>query len=127
MIYRYHHLHLICSNLERMITFFTEILGAKLNERRKFTGVDGASLDLNGTMINLRVSREDDFIKGDSSQKCYGYDHLALEVEDLDASYQELKGKGVTFTVPPQHSGKRRNAFFNGPDNISIELLQPLH
>lgn len=126
MFYRYHHLHIICSNLDRMINFFTEILGAKLIEKRKFMEVDGAGLNLNGITINLRISREDDHITGNSPQKPYGYDHLGLEVENIDAAYNELKKKGITFTILPHDTGKTRSAFFIGPDNINIELLQLL-
>lgn len=46
---------------------FTGILGAKFIERRKFGTADGAALDFNETTINLRVKREDESIKKDSS------------------------------------------------------------
>jgi catechol 2,3-dioxygenase-like lactoylglutathione lyase family enzyme len=60
MAYRFHHLHIICKDLEKMITFFTETLEAKLVMRKKFGTADGATLDLQGTTVNLRVSREDE-------------------------------------------------------------------
>ena len=124
MEYRYHHFHLICSNLEDTERFFTGMLGAKLIERRKFGTVDGATLDLNGTRVNLRVKREDENIIGDSSQPRYGYDHLGLEVEDVDAAYKELKEKAITFTIPPTDVVNGRMAFLKGPDGITIELFQ---
>ena len=34
MAYRLHHLHIICRDLEKMITFFTETLEAKLVRRQ---------------------------------------------------------------------------------------------
>ena len=52
MIYRFHHIHLLCSDLETTIDFFIGMLGAKLAARQKFGGADGASLDLNGTTVN---------------------------------------------------------------------------
>ena len=122
--YRLHHFHLICSNLDEMIDFLSEILGARLVARRKFGTADGATLDLNGTLINLRVTREDETVLGDSSQVRYGYDHLGLEVEDVDAAYEELKAKGFSFIAPPQDFENLRIAFFKGPDNITVELLQ---
>jgi glyoxylase I family protein len=125
MTYRYHHFHLICSNLQQTETFFTSMLGAKLIERRKFGAADGAILDLSGTTISLRTGREDDNIIGDSSQQRYGYDHLGLEVEDLDAAYKELKEKGVTFSIPPKDVETGKMAFLKGPDSITIELFQP--
>jgi catechol 2,3-dioxygenase-like lactoylglutathione lyase family enzyme len=106
--------------------FFTGMLGAKLIERRKFGTADGAILDLNGTVIYLRVKREDENIIGDSSQSRYGYDHLGLEVEDVDAAYTELKEKGVTFSIPPTNVANGKMAFLKGPDSITIELFQPL-
>lgn len=126
MTYRYHHLHLICSNLDEMENFFTQTLGARLVERRKFGTADGATVDLNGITINLRLPREGDEISGDSSKERYGYDHLGLQVENVDAAYNDLKNKGFTFITPPTDAGNVRIAFFKGPDNITIELLQPL-
>jgi len=123
-MYRFHHLHLICSNLDQMENFFTEVLGAELVERKKFGDVEGAIVDLTGTRVYLRMPREGEEIGGDLSGKHYGYDHLGLVVDDLDAAYEELRGKGFVFTLPP--TGKTgRVAFFKGPDNISVELFQP--
>ncbi len=123
MKYRLHHFHLLCSNLEEMIGFFTETLDAKLVVRRKFGTADGATLDLDGTFINLRVAREDEEIAGDSSPDCYGYHHLGLEVDNVDEIYEELKGKGFSFTITPTDFEDVRIAFFKGPDNITIEVL----
>jgi catechol 2,3-dioxygenase-like lactoylglutathione lyase family enzyme len=107
-----------------MESFFIEMLGARLVERRKFGTADGAMLDLNGTTIFLRAERENDKIVGDSSQHRYGYDHLGLEVDDLDETYRVLTGKGVTFTLSPTESEAGRMAFIEGPDGIAIELFQ---
>ena len=124
MKYKYHHLHLICSNLEETINFFSEDLDAELVERRKFGNADGATLDLNGCTINLRAASEGEEIPDDESRPHYGYNHLALETEDLDAAYGKLTEKGYTFTGPPRDLGKVKVAFFKGPDNIEIELMQ---
>ena len=126
MAYRLHHIHLLCSNLEPMIKFFTEILAAALVERKKFGGADGATLDLQGNLINLRVAREDEIINADNSEPSYGLNHIGLETGDVEGDYEELKGKGFEFITPPRDAGKNRIAFFKGPDNLIIELLQPL-
>ena len=49
MTYRLHHVHLVCRDLEKMIGFFEEALGAKFVEHRKFGTADGATLDLQET------------------------------------------------------------------------------
>ncbi len=126
MSYQLHHIHLLCSDLELMVSFFTEILGAKLVERKKFGGADGATLDLQDTLINLRIAREDEIINEDTSEPSYGLNHIGLETGDIEGDYEELKGKGFEFITPPRDAGKNRIAFFKGPDNLTIELLQPL-
>ena len=126
MAYRFHHLHIICKDLEKMITFFTEALEANLVERKKFGTADGASLDLQGTTVNLRVSREDEEIVGDASQSSYGYDHIGLQLEDIETVFTELQAQGFSFLVPPKDLPNLKVAFFKGPKDITIELVQPL-
>ena len=127
MTYRFHHLHLICKDLEGMIDFFSETLGATLIARKKFGTADGASLDLQGTIVNLRVAREDEDMAGDASRTTFGYDHLGLQVEDVDAAYQDLKKRGFSFFMEPKDIPNLRIAFFKGPEDITIELVQELN
>jgi catechol 2,3-dioxygenase-like lactoylglutathione lyase family enzyme len=126
MAYRFHHVHIICKDLEKMITFFTEALGATLVTRQKFGTANGASLDLQGTTVNLRVSREDEHMVGDASQSSYGYDHIGLEVEDIETAFKDLTQQGFSFLVPPKEISNLKIAFFKGPEDITIELVQPL-
>jgi len=126
MQYRFHHVHIICKNLEQMISFFSEALNAELVARKKFGTADGASFDLQGTTINLRVAREDEEVLGDASQSSFGYDHLGLEVDDVDAAYRDLTQRGYLFFMAPKDIPKLRIAFFRGPEDIIIELVQKL-
>ena len=125
MKYYYHHVHLICSDLPQTEGFFTRILGAEVVERKKFGAADGITVDLNGSFFCIRKAVDTDEIVSDSSQKRFGYDHVALQVEDVDAAYTELTAKGVTFTIPPKNGTSARIAFFKGPDNITFELYHP--
>ena len=124
MNYRLHHVHLICKDLEGMINFFTNALGATLVARQKFGTADGASLNLQGTTVNLRVAQEDEVMVGDASQARFGYDHLGLQVDDVDAAFQDLKAKGFSFFIEPKDIPNLRVAFFRGPEDITIELVQ---
>jgi len=126
MTYRFHHVHLICKDLEGMISFFTDALGATLIARKKFGTADGASLDLQGTTVNLRVAREDEDMVGDASQARYGYDHLGLQVDDIDAAFRDLTQRGFKFFVEPRNIPDLKIAFFRGPEDIIIELVQEL-
>ena len=126
MPYRFHHVHIICKDLEKMIRFFTEVLEAKLIDLRKFGTADGASLELDGATINLRVAREDEKMAGDASQSTFGFDHIGLEVEDIQIAFEDLTAQGYAFFMPPREIPNMKIAFFKGPEDITIELCQPL-
>jgi catechol 2,3-dioxygenase-like lactoylglutathione lyase family enzyme len=125
MSYTFHHIHLLCSDLENTITFFRDMLGASLVCYKKFGAADGATLDLNGTMVNLRVATDSEHMAGDSSVLTFGYHHICVSTENVDEAYAELTGKGVEFISPPVDALGNRIAFCKGPDNIVIEVLQP--
>jgi glyoxylase I family protein len=124
MTARFHHLHLICKDLEKMIDFFMQNLGAALVRKVKFGTADGATLDLGGTLINLRVARIDEKIPVDSSTQRFGYDHLGIEVDDLAKYHADLTEKGYRFISGPMDQGNNKIAFFKGEEDITIELLQ---
>ncbi|BBO89720.1 VOC family protein [Desulfosarcina ovata] len=127
MNYRFHHLHLLCGDLEATVDFFTRILGAALKGYQKFGTADGASLDLNGTIVNLRVAAEGETVNTDITGPVYGYHHMALGVDDTDAACRELTDRGVEFVVQPRNTDDGlRVAFFKGPDDVLIELVQEL-
>lgn len=118
-----HHIHLVCRDLQQMIDFFTQTFDASLITMKQFGGADGASLDLSGVTINLRVTQENEKIL--DSGKTYGYHHIGINVDDIDAKYEDLKGKGYAFSVAPKDIDETlRIAFFDGPENVTIELLQ---
>ena len=120
---KYHHIHLVCSDLEQTIHFFGDVMGATLMGRKKFGTADGAMLELAGTNIFLRVKRIDETIASDSTSARYGYDHLAFITDDVDAVYADLTARGYQFSVPPTPQEPNRIAFLKGPDNITIELI----
>ncbi len=126
MIKRFNHIHLICQDLEQMIRFFTTTLGGNFLGRMKFGPADGAQVELGGATINLRVRREDEQIPEPPPGSRYGYDHIGLEVDDLDRAWETLRNRGVEFTVAPRDAEKYRIAFFKGPEQITIELQEPL-
>lgn len=59
-----------------------------------------------------------------ASQK--GWNHFALEVDDLDAEYQRLLAAGVPFHGVPMSNGAVRFVYGRDPDGNIFELLQVL-
>ena len=59
-----------------------------------------------------------------------GAAHLCFETSDIHADYTRLLAAGVRFKSSPNEVGVGINqgawsVYFNGPDNIALELFQP--
>jgi lactoylglutathione lyase len=54
-----------------------------------------------------------------------GYGHIALAVDDLDATLEQLAGQGIEPERPPYRvsEGGSRICFVNDPDGYRIELI----
>lgn len=120
---RFHHVHIICSNVAATERWLVEGMGAEVRQRERLRGTPFVSLKLGGATIVLSeplpphpsVSPE---------PAIPGTDQLALQVEDIDATVAELKSRGVKFSLEPvDFDGGYRIAFVEGPDNIRIELI----
>jgi catechol 2,3-dioxygenase-like lactoylglutathione lyase family enzyme len=51
-------------------------------------------------------------------------DHVAVGVADLDATYDELRARGVAFLVEPRDYSWGRSAYLRDPDGRLVELSQ---
>jgi len=115
------------SDLEKSITFYTNILGMKLLRRHEypdgkftlaFVGFgdekDNAVIELT---YNWGVTTYD---KGNA------FGHIAIEVEDVYKSCELIKSKGgkVIREAGPMQHGATVIAFIEDPDGYKIELIQ---
>jgi lactoylglutathione lyase len=109
---------------ERSIAFY-EALG--LEKRRElpirdeainyFLGVPGKDVPELELTYNFGV---------DSYELGTGYGHVALTVEDLDATLERLAGQGIEPERPPYQvrEGGSRICFVRDPDSYRIELIE---
>ena len=109
---------------ERSIAFY-EALG--LEKRRElpirdeavnyFLGVPGKELPELELTHNLGV---------DSYELGTGYGHVALTVDDLDATLEELAAQGIEPERPPYQvrEGGSRLCFVRDPDGYRVELIE---
>ncbi|MDR1828327.1 MAG: VOC family protein [Methylobacteriaceae bacterium] len=119
-----HHTHILCRDLELMLKFWTEAIGAKIVRRRKFFDDDGAELDV-GALPTLLYVRQ---IKPGAHERvlpCLGYDHVGMAVKDMDTALEKiLRHPLASLHVKPGMAGTLKYAFVKGPDDILVELLQ---
>ena len=118
---KYLHTMVRVTNLDESLDFYCEKLGLKLIrqvdiEQGRFTLVFLAVEGDEDAQVELTYNWDPEpYPEGRN------FGHLAYAVDDIYATCQRLKDKGVTINRPPRDG---RMAFVRSPDNISIELLQ---
>jgi catechol 2,3-dioxygenase-like lactoylglutathione lyase family enzyme len=124
MSFQYDHTHFKCSDVEKTVAFFKENFGATEASRWVSGTMPIISMTIGGLLYNFSPRRDDETVNP-SPGACYGVYHIALRTKDLEAEAARLKARGVKFTVDvKQANPTTKMAFIEGPDGISIELLQ---
>jgi catechol 2,3-dioxygenase-like lactoylglutathione lyase family enzyme len=144
------HTGLTVSDLDRSITFYRDVLGLELVSQwdseqpylRTVVGYPDASLRIallriprgqtgvSGHHVELLEYKTPRGTRSDPGTYHPGNAHIAFMVDDLDATYAELKARGVRFKSPPVEitAGRNRGAkavYLFDPDDITLELVQP--
>ncbi len=117
-----HHLALICSDVERTIRFYQELLGfplVELFENRDFKGSTHLFFDL-GHDNTLAFFDFPGLGLGPYAEVLGGFHHLAISVsrEQWDAACQRLAGAGVAMQIESEVS-----VYFSDPDGARLELI----
>ncbi|MBX0288599.1 VOC family protein [Haloarcula salinisoli] len=137
-----HHYGVNVSDIDRSIEFYRDVLGLEvLREEQELSdhhedllGVDGtegtfAVLGGNGFKFELKSISEPSTKNINAMRRPVdiGDDHFCWEVEDIDATYEELTERGVEFLGPPKSVGTvdSRVAYFYDPDGNVLELVEP--
>ncbi len=143
-IQRFRHVAIIVEDLDRMVEFYTRVLGLELKrdfeieseEFRKGIGIKdakarGAHLMVPDSNVEIELFQ---FIDNQSVREktsianMIGYRHMAFIVDDLDKTVEILKGNGVEFfsepiTVnEPESVRGFRFVYFRDPEGNIIEL-----
>lgn len=120
------HTMLRVTDLQKSISFYTEILNMKLLRRKdfpdgKFTlAFLGYGPETENTVLELTHNWETD-----SYDMGNAYGHIAIEVEDVYASCEKIKSLGgqIVREPGPMMHGSTILAFARDPDGYMIELL----
>jgi len=117
-------------DLDRSIDFYQNVLGMKLLRRKdypdgKFTlAFVGYGDESENTVIELTCNWDTD-----SYDLGGGYGHIAIEVDDVYESVDELRNRGgkVIREAGPMNAGTTVIAFIEDPDGYPIELIGKKH
>jgi catechol 2,3-dioxygenase-like lactoylglutathione lyase family enzyme len=120
--FEFHHVHLRCEDLDAAVDFYENVLNGKITERVALGGMPIVRMEVGGQRLFLSPKFGDINVEPTSGEARWGVYQLALLVDDIDTAVEELKARGAE----PQNikpSGMPI-AFFTGPDNVQIELMQ---
>jgi lactoylglutathione lyase len=125
MSWQYDHIHFKCSDPEKTVAFFKDNFGAKEVNRFEASGMSIVTLDIGGLWYNFSPKKPGESVDPKTEPARYGVYHIALKTRDLQAEAAKMKARGVKFTQEVAQSNPRTKfAFIEGPDGISIEILQ---
>lgn len=143
MIRGIHHIAISTPNLERIVTFYRDIIGAEVvydgGWERGSAVIDGivGLKDSHAKQAMLKLGNAYvEFFEyvnppGAPRDKTYGvndhgYTHFCLDVQDIDAEYERLSKNGVTFNCPPPNfeGSPIRATYGRDPDGNMIEIQQ---
>lgn len=121
------HTMLRVANLERSLSFYTEILGMKLlrckdyPEGRFTLAFVGYGEESETTVLELTHNWDTE-----SYQLGDAYGHIAIEVEDAYAACDAVRAKGgkVVREAGPMKHGTTVIAFVEDPDGYKVEFIQ---
>jgi catechol 2,3-dioxygenase-like lactoylglutathione lyase family enzyme len=125
MSWQYDHVHLKCSDPERTVAFFKDNFSAREVNRFEVNGMGIITLDIGGLWYNFSPKRPGETVDARTEPARYGVYHIGFKTEDLAAEVAKMKARGVKFTLElSQSNPTTKYAFVEGPDGISIEILQ---
>ncbi len=120
------HVEMISGNIEKTLSFYTDVLGFNLITRNKSDSPDIGEfvfIELGGKVIEILVVRNPSPTPREQWQT--GFYRIALEVENMDKALAYLKEKGVTISQEPASPEAPRYAAILDSEGHSIELKQP--
>ncbi len=122
--FKFDHIHIFSTDPEATATWYERMLGAEVI-RTAPQGKPRIDLKLGGANIFILDVAADAKCAAPVGHPHQGLDHFGLEVKDIDKVCADLKTKGANFTRGPETIRPgTRIAFIEGPEKVSIELLE---
>ena len=142
MIRGVHHVAVSTPDLDRLVTFYTELFGFEVvmqTEWKDRPAID-AILGLKDSAARQVMLKSGNAYleifeyhsptprRGDPDRPVcdHGYTHFCIDVTDIDAEYGRLSAAGMHFHCPPPELGRGsiRATYGRDPDGNVVELLE---
>jgi glyoxylase I family protein len=128
MFKRIDHVEIVTDRPEQTERFYTEVLGFRVKARDRIERPGGSALnltylDLGGTVVEL-ISFDGVPVDPAPRLEHLGYRLIALEVDDMQRTTDELKANGVEVVWGPMVRYNYERAEICDPNGFRIELRQ---
>lgn len=139
MIVGLHHVAIGVHDFDVALAFYTEALGFEVVQQSEFDDDPGANQAIGLSQIKAKMA----MLKAPNaflelwqysnpepvdlrSRPCdFGYPHIALQVEDIEAEYARLQGHGMEFVGDVVHFGDAASAIYGrDPCGNIVELYE---
>lgn len=129
MFKRIDHIELLTADPERTVDFYVHVLEFRERERARIPEtplgpLDLIYLELGGTTVEVMCYASAKAIAPRSAEQRFGWQCLALEVDDMDHALNVLREKGVEVAWGPIKRPAYARAEIRDPDGNPIELRQ---
>ena len=125
-INKVHHVAIICSDYERSLNFYTDILGLRVLAEHYREDRKSYKTDLGiGDNYVVELFSFPSPPPRPSRPEAAGLRHLAFEVDDIEASVAELEAKNIPHEeIHIDGYTSKRFVFFHDPDGLPIEFYE---
>lgn len=125
-INKVHHVAIICSDYERSLNFYTDILGLRVLAEHYREDRKSYKTDLGiGDNYVVELFSFPSPPPRPSRPEAAGLRHLAFEVDDIEASVAELEAKNIPHEeIRIDGYTSKRFVFFHDPDGLPIEFYE---
>jgi predicted enzyme related to lactoylglutathione lyase len=117
MITRVKFLGICVGDQERALRFYTEKLGFELKTDQSMGAQRWIELTIPGAETGVVL-----FTPQGQENRIGTFVNTSLACDDVDATYEELRSRGVEFTTPPTQQFWGKFAIFKDPDGNTFVL-----
>lgn len=118
--YSFNHVHHETTDVTAAVDFYQRVFGATSDEPYERGGATWVGVHIGNTKITV-TDRE---FAAMELGRYQGYDHLALNSDDFDATLAHIETEGVHIWLGPVGETPGRIIFIDGPDHIKIEIME---
>ena len=122
--YSFNHVHHETTDLPTAVAFYQRMFGGVADEPFERAGATWVDVWIGPVKISITDRECTELALGRNQ----GFDHFALGTDDFDASLAHFEACGAEFWAGPftlPDTGQRI-VFLRGPDNVKVEVMEPL-